>query len=115
MEFKATHPDEPALHRELRDALNRGLDNTAFFVWIRVTPTGERRDFAALDRIVAETNAWLRELDPDAVRAESLPEKQFLDKAAEVRIQALPKKESARGKVPGAIVGNPEPVLVGWG
>jgi hypothetical protein len=108
------HPDEPPLHHELRDALNRHLTNHKFFVWIEVEPSGAAQSFQNLAAMVAATEHWLAGLDPDAVDAQALPEQRFLDRAGEVRITAIPKKPSARGQRAEQIVGNPEPILVGW-
>lgn len=115
MGLSPLHPDEPALHHELRDALNSGLVNQDFFVWISVTPSGSHESFSALDRIVRGVEQWLDALDPDDVATtEGAPELAFVDAAAEVRVRALPKKPSARVASAVAVVGNPEPVLVGW-
>ena len=77
-------------------------------------PTGERTTFEDVDHIVAQTEAWLANLDPDAVEPDELPERQFSDRAGEVRIRAIPKKSSARGNRAAEVVGNPEPALAGW-
>jgi hypothetical protein len=108
------HPDEPGLHRALRDALNQGLSSTDFFVWITVTPTGNRKEFENLGSLVTAVESWLAGLNPDEVDASELPEREFPDTAAEVRVRAIPKKPSARGQRAGEIVGNPEPILTGW-
>jgi hypothetical protein len=109
------HPDEPALHRELRDALNREIATTSFFVWINVMPTGSAQTFNDLSRLVNGIQLWLDTLDPDAVsETQDVPELVVPDPAAEVRVRALPKKVSARGQRSEHIVGNPESVLVGW-
>ena len=114
MALAPLHPAEPALHHALRDALNRSLTNTDFFVWITVTPKGDASEFRDLPSLVEETEGWLQGLDPDAIDASELPEQYLSDAAADVRIRAVPKKPSARGQHAGQIVGNPEPVLAGW-
>ena len=114
MALAPLHPAEPALHHALRDALNRGLTNTDFFVWITVIPKGDTWEFEDLPSLVEETEQWLQGLDPDAVDGSELPEQGLSDAAADVRIRAVPKKSSARGQRAGQIVGNPEPVLAGW-
>ena len=115
MELQPLHPSEPPLHHELRDALNRSVANTSFFVWINVTPTGLDGQFADLEKVVRDIEWWLDRLDPDAIRStEGVPELEISDPAADVRVRALPKKPSARSERAGQIVGNPEPVLVGW-
>ena len=114
MNMKPSHPDEPVLHRQLRDALNEHLTSTEFFVWITVHPTGEAKEFATLPGIAAETDKWLATLDPDDIAPGDLPEKQFEDPAADVTIRAVPKKREARAYRSVQIVGNPEPMLVGW-
>jgi hypothetical protein len=115
MDLRPIHPDEPALHHELRDALNGGLANTDFFVWIDVTPTGGQRQFDDLERVVRGIEWWLGTLDPDAIRgSEPVPEVEISDFAADVQVRALPKKREARERRAPQIVGNPEPVLVGW-
>ena len=54
-------------------------------------------------------------LDPDVVSSSrEVPELAFVDQAAEIRVRAVPKKPEARGGRAAQIVGNPEPVLVGW-
>jgi hypothetical protein len=109
------HPDELTLHHELRDALNQRLANTSFFVWINVVPTGTQQQFADIQRIVSGVQWWLDTLDPDAIPAtEDVPELDVSDPAAEVRVRALPKRPDARAQRSAQIVGNPEPVLVGW-
>lgn len=106
---------EPELHEQLRQALNRGLSNKDFFVWISVTPTGSSSRFNDLGSIVRETEHWLARLDPDAVDPQwSRKRRVFADPAAEVEIQAIPKKKSARGSRAAEIVGNPAPALAGW-
>jgi len=115
MPLEPTHPLEPALHRELRDGLNRELRNRNFFVWIDVRPTGTRSSFVDLARIVREAEAWLTDLDPDAqVGNERFRERVWSDPAADVRLKAIPKKPSARHERSREIVGNPEPALAGW-
>jgi hypothetical protein len=116
MDFEPSHSQEPELHEELRKALNAALSSTDFFVWIGVDPTGEADHFSNLLAIVEATELWLSRLDPDALSdAQSLPRKRFSDPAADVEIQAIPKKESARGNRPGEIVGNPAPILTAYG
>jgi len=116
VEFRPGHPLEPQLHQELREALNRDLSTTDFFVWIGVEPTGERDHFDDLPSIVDKTEQWLAGLDPGAINQRgNLPRQVILDPAAEVEIQAIPKKESARGSRSGEVVGNPAPILVGLG
>lgn len=114
MPLEPLHPAEPVLHHTLRDSLNQSLTNTDFFVWISITPTGERNDFDDLNGIVSATEQWLSEQDPESVDPDRLPEVEFSDRAADVSIRAIPKKPSARGNHPGEIVGNPEPALAGW-
>jgi hypothetical protein len=115
MALAPLHPAEPALHHELRDALNADLSNKDFFVWINVTPLGSGERFSDLGRIVRGVEAWLAALDPDAVSgAEQVPELEFIDPVAEVRVRAIPKKPTARREQSGSVVGNPEPILVGW-
>jgi hypothetical protein len=111
--LEPSHPDEAALHHALRDALNQELTNKNFFVWINVHPTGMSQEFEDLPSIVRETESWLSGLDPDSEEATGLPELAFLDKAAEVKIRAVPKKATARDRA-GPVVGNPEPALAGW-
>lgn len=114
MPLAPLHPDEPALHHELRDALNAGLHNTEFFVWINVTPSGQAQSFGRLDDLVVSAAKWLSSLDPDSVSAqEEAPELHYTAEAGRARLRALPKKPEARGRS-GQIVGNPEPVLAGW-
>jgi hypothetical protein len=115
MALAPLHPDEPDLHHELRDALNADLSNPNFFVWINVTPSGSQEAFRDLRGIVRGIELWLESLNPDDVSvAESVPELEFVDPAAEVRVRAVPKKAEARAGRAAQIVGNPEPVLVGW-
>ncbi len=115
MALAPLHPAEPKLHHELRDALNASLANTNFFVWINVTPLGEGGSFGDAGRIVNGVEAWLDSLDPDLVSAAGeVPELEFIDPAAEVRVRAVPKKPEARAGRSAQVVGNPEPVLVGW-
>lgn len=115
MQYRAGHKDEIALHHELRDALNRDLTNKNFFVWINVEPTGEAKRFAHLGKMIGRTEAWLSTLNPDAVREGDLPKLQLDEKAASVEITALPRKPEVRDHRAQEIVGNPGPVLVGWG
>jgi hypothetical protein len=115
MELNPSHPAELSLHHELRDALNGTLDNPSFFVWIHVAPSGGEARFADTERMVAAIDWWLGTLDPDAIPvAEAVPQLDLSDPAAEVRVRALPKKPDARKQRSAVVVGNPEPVLVGW-
>ena len=114
MGLEPLHPEEAELHRDLRNALNEGLTSTDFLVWITVEPTGATGRFEDLPKLVEDTDAWLKARDPDRVDGSDLPELTLEDRAAEVRIRAVPKKPEARGRRSGEIVGNPEPVLVGW-
>ncbi len=115
MPLEPRHPDEAALHHGLRDAFNGELKNANFFVWIDVRPVGESKRFAHLDQIVKATEEWLGDLDPDAPRiADRLPERWIVDPAAEVKLRAIRRKRKVRGHRAAQIVGNPEPVLVGW-
>jgi hypothetical protein len=84
--FEPSHPDEPVLHSELRDALNQRLTSTNFFVWIGVTPSGTTRTFENLDRIVQDTERWLASLDPGALDPKNLPSEYWMDAAGEVEI-----------------------------
>lgn len=112
MAFAPLYPDERELHHQLRDALNQSLSNKNFFVWINITPSGVRHGFENLGRIVSGIEWWLDTLDPDALSGDE--EILLEDAAAEVRIRALPKKPEARSRRAAQIVGNPEPVVVGW-
>lgn len=115
MPFEPRHPDEPALHHQLRDALNAGLQNTNFFVWIDVWPSGEAKTFQALETVVEKAERWLSSLDPDVASGDpDLPEWRYDDLAGRVRLHALPKKPEARGARAGEIVGNPEPIVTGF-
>jgi hypothetical protein len=116
MPLEPSHPDEPELHHQLRDALNEGLTSTDFFVWIRVRPTGHQKRFAYLPRIVEKTDKWLASLDPNASRDAPEPPSTFAqDPAADVEILAIAKRPEARGERAAEIVGNPEPALAGFG
>ncbi len=116
MPLEPSHPDEPELHHELRDALNAGLENKDFFVWITVRPVGWQKSFAYLPRIVDTVEEWLGALDPEDVQPwdHGKGEISLTDPAADVRVRAIPKKPEARGTRPDHIVGNPEPVLAGY-
>jgi hypothetical protein len=114
MPLEPRHPDEPALHHQLRDALNEALTNTNFFVWIDVVPTGTGTELVQLPQIVNDTEQWLASLDPEEVPKDDLPEMVWSDPTAEVRITAIPKKEEARDHRAIQIVGNPEPIIAGW-
>lgn len=94
--------------------MNAALTSKGFFVWITVSPKNDHKHFADLDRIVRGTEAWLNSLDPDKIGPGEFPAKTFDDKAADVRIRAIPKKLEARTYRSEQIVGNPSPMLVGW-
>jgi hypothetical protein len=99
----------------LRDALNARLTNPNFFVWITVEPNGQGTVLASVDQIVQDTERWLSSLDPEAISSpDAVPERQFVDPAASVRIRAIPKRPEARLQRSESIVGNPEPVVAGW-
>lgn len=115
MDWQPLHPGESALHHALRDALNNRLTSTDFFVWINVTPQENATEFGDLEALVSKAETWLSTRNPDDIDASELPELTLSDMAAEVRIRAVPKKPSARGYRAPQIVGNPEPVLAGWG
>ena len=115
MGLEPLHPDEVVLHRQLRDALNEQLTTPAFLVWITVEPTGEGAELATVEQIVRTTDEWLTSLNPETIATpDAVPEKRFLDPAAEVRIRAVPKNPEARGHRSHPIVGNPEPALAGF-
>lgn len=104
-----------ALHHQLRDAFNASLRNKNFFVWIHVMPTGDAAQFSDLGKMIERTEAWLSDLDPEAVREGDLPKLKLREKAASVEITALPRTREVRGYRATEIVGNPEPVLTRWG
>lgn len=113
--MEARHPMEVDLHHELRDAFNRHLRNTNFFVWIDVRPTGDLKHFAHLDKIIEATEEWLADLDPDIFSGpDKIPERWIVDPAAEIKLRAIAKKREARSYRSDPIVGNPEPILTGW-
>src|SRR4051812_22163384 len=114
MPMQPRHEYERALHYELRDALNKHLTSTGFFVWLDVRPTATARTFQSLDLIVARTENWLNELDPDGVSEKKLPTLLLRDPAADVEITAIPRKPEVRDHRAAEIVGNPGPALVGW-
>jgi hypothetical protein len=115
MPLDARHPDELALHHQLRDALNRDLTNTNFFVWIDVRPTGKHKRFTELKQVVAAVDEWLSDLDPDAhYSADRVPERWISEPAAEIKLAAIPRRREVRDRRAKQIVGNPEPMLVGW-
>lgn len=116
MGLSPRHPQELDLHHALRDALNQGLTNTNFFVWIDVRPTGERDEFAHLDQIVTAVADWLEDLDPDAPPPGEgrVQEREIVDPAANIKLRAIPRKPEARSRRAVQVVGNPEPIFVGW-
>lgn len=117
MALEPRHPLEPALHEQLRSALNRELRNKDFFVWIDVEPTGTGPEFAYedLDRIVRKTEEWLATLNPDAIADPARPpELRFSNRVADVSVQAIPRKREVRDRRADEIVGNPLPILVGF-
>jgi len=91
------------------------LRNKNFFVWISVEPTGDAKHFSSLQKVVGRTEDWLSTLDPDAVREGELPKLPLHETAAEIEVTALPRKPEVRDRRADEIVGNPWPVLVGWG
>jgi len=115
VDYRAGHPDEITLHHELRDSLNSSLTNRNFFVWINVRPTGDAKQFSNLNGMASKIESWLSDLDPDAVEEGDLPKLPLHDDAASVEITALPRKAEVRDHRAAEIVGNPWPVLVGWG
>lgn len=109
------HPDEFDLHHELRDAFNKELQNANFFVWIDVRPTGKYKQLAHLDKIIEAVEEWLGDLDPDGhLETDRIAERWIVDPAAEIKLRAIPRKREVRGYRADQIVGNPEPILVGW-
>jgi hypothetical protein len=116
MNLSARHPHETDLHHALRDALNDNLLNTNFFVWIDVRPTGKSNEFAHMEQIVDAVEDWLSDLDPDAPPPGEgrVQEREIIEPAAEIKLRAIPKKPEARHRRAAQIVGNPEPILVGW-
>lgn len=114
MPFQARHPDETALHSEIRDALNSEIQSKNFFVWLNILPTGQGSEIDDLPGLVAETEEWLRSLDPDAVSEKELPKRVIKRRAAIVELTALPRKPEVRSYPADQIVGNPGPILVGW-
>jgi hypothetical protein len=102
---------ERALHVALRDALQAGIRNTDFLLWIAVDPTGKGESFARVDELVDEVEKYLAGLDPDQVGSETVP-LELHDEVADVQVIPWAKKESSRGERALQLVAPEVPVTV---
>lgn len=101
-------PDEFNPHRVVAEALEHGVRNRDWFVWLTVN--GTRMPGAAdLNALAEQAETWLSRLDPEN---EEQPELAYEGPALSVRLRALPKKPHARGANP--LVGNPYPAYAQW-
>lgn len=104
----ATSTEHVSMHRRVTEALESGVHNRDWFLWVDVSGDDARPDFSSL---VAAAEQWLGQMDPDAEPGEG-PELQWARSNVSVLLKALPKKPHARGADP--LVGNPFPAFAYW-
>jgi hypothetical protein len=107
----ATTPGNDTAHRLVSEALEQGVRNRDWFLWINVNGDTFLAPNDNLDSLVQLTEQWLRELDPDAERKPA-PFAWPGPHGVSVVLRALPKKPHARGSNP--LVGNPYPAFAYW-
>jgi hypothetical protein len=95
------------IHHRVSQALEVGVRNRDWFLWLDVSGEPELPDLGSL---VAETERWLARLDPDAGGDEA--ELDWVGPGLRVHLRALAKKPRARGGNP--LVGNPYPAFAYW-
>jgi hypothetical protein len=100
-------------HEALARALDQGIKNSDFFLWLRVDgETGLPGD-GEMGGLVQRTRQWLDGLEVEAVEASSPPTLRLVGGTAEIELTAIPKKLAARGSS-GPVVGNPVPPRAFW-
>jgi hypothetical protein len=99
-------PDSP--HRVVSQALEAGVRNRDWFLWVGVDAEAVPTD---LDPLVERTEQWLSQLDPNQ-DADPEPELEWAVPGLHVSLRALAKKPRARGQSP--LVGNPYPAFAYW-
>ncbi len=109
------NPEELKWHEAVRDALNSNCRDPNFFVWINVDPetTDAEVEDVPLDDLARRVDEWLGTLDPDENPADGPRQETFDVSGLAVRVSALAKKASARGRS-APIVGNPVPAFAYW-
>jgi hypothetical protein len=102
--------DEMTIHQRLVEALEAGVRNRDWFVWLGVNVTGEvNADAIELGKIVQFVEDWLGGLDPDTKYPEPPDAAMTPDNIVYFEFQAIAKKPQARGTRP--LVGNPVPAF----
>lgn len=100
-------PDGDTLHHALSEALEGGVANRDWFLWLDVSGGDPHPDFSSL---IEQTERWLAQQDPDA--RELATTLSWQQRGLHVEIRAEPKKPRARGAQP--LVGNPYPAFAYW-
>jgi len=100
-------PEHDSPHHMLTQALEAGVTNRDWFLWLDVSGDDPRPDYTSL---IDQTEAWLEGQDPDA--PDPAAELVWHRGGLHVQIRALPKKSRARGANP--LVGNPYPAFAYW-
>jgi hypothetical protein len=113
MKLEPTHPHSLALHHQVRDHLEENLKTWDYFVWINVRPTGAGDKIGDLD-IAGTTDDWLAAL-PEHEHGKTFERVTYDFEQATVVVIAVPKIPEARTGRAYPVVGNPEPVLGGYG
>jgi hypothetical protein len=103
-------------HKRIAKALDQGVTNPNFFLWLNVeVEPGILVDEQLITQIVNAVQQWLDSLDPDLKIDPdgSHPTRALQAGPVAVRITALPRKPEARG-ASGVVVGNPSPPSAYW-
>jgi len=103
-------------HEMIRDALDGGLTDPNFFVWLNVIveDSSAEADVIDLDDIVRSTDEWLGTLNPDARPEDGFDELVREYGPVSVRLRAGVWKPEARGRQHGHKVGPHVPVVAYW-
>lgn len=103
-------------HKRLAKALDAGITNPNFFLWLRVeVESGTLVDERVINEVVQSTQRWLDGLNAETIRRsdDKPPDTAYEFGPVRIGITALPRKPEARGVI-GAVVGNPSPPSAHW-
>ncbi len=104
-------------HQEVAAALERGVRNRDWFLWLTLDPPSDdkRGSTPPLTELADQVDAWLSGLDPDVVTHTGRSEQwtwTASSGAARLTLSAIPKKPDARGHA--GLIGNPVPAFAYW-
>lgn len=94
------------MHRVVSQALEGGVQNRNWFIWVDVSGESPPPDLSPL---ITRTEQWLHDLDAGTSQSTEL---NWSKSGLTVLLRALAKKPHARGANP--LVGNPYPAFAYW-